>query len=81
MKSLELIQKGLDKKNGELSRVRERLQNIQVWLEGAAFMQSQELFIASVKERDELRHEETRLTAQIPLLEWVLKILGQENKP
>lgn len=76
----ETIQKGLDKKNGELTRIRERLQKIQVWLEGAAFMQSQELFVASVKERDELRHEEIRLTAQIPLLEWMLKLLGQENK-
>lgn len=72
MKSPEVIQKGLDKKNEELTRLRQRIHNVQTWLESASFMQNEELFVSSVKERDELRRREMELQAQIPLLEWIL---------
>lgn len=76
MNAIEKITKGLEKKRDELATLRERLQDVQVWLESAAFMQNQDLFISSVKQRDELQRRELELKAQVPLLEWVLKILG-----
>ena len=73
MKTEQSLNLALTKYEKELATIRERLESITVWLDAASFMQHQELFVAQVKERDELRRRETELSFMVRFTKWVLE--------
>lgn len=77
MKTAETLNLALAKYKTELNKVRERLNWTKSWLDAANFMQVPDLFIAQVKERDELQKREQKLDFKIRFTEWVL----EDNKP
>lgn len=77
MKTAETLNLALAKYKTELNKVRERLNWTKSWLDAANFMQVPDLFIAQVKERDELQKREQKLDFKIHFTEWVL----EDNKP
>lgn len=77
MKTAETLNLALAKYKTELNKVRERLNWTKSWLDAANFMQVPDLFIAQVKERDELQKREQELDFKIRFTEWVL----EDNKP
>lgn len=82
MKTRETLVLALTKYNEELGKIRERLDWTKSWLDAANFMQSPDLFVAQVKERDELREREKEMDFKIRFAKWVLedeKPKGQEN--
>lgn len=82
MKTRETLVLALTKYNEELGKIRERLDWTKSWLDAANFMQSPDLFVAQVKERDELREREKEMDFKIRFVKWVLedeKPKGQEN--
>lgn len=82
MKTRETLVLALTKYNEELGKIRERLDWTKSWLDAANFMQSPDLFVAQVKEREELREREKEMDFKIRFVKWVLedeKPKGQEN--
>ena len=77
MKTAETLNLALAKYKTELNKVRERLNWTKSWLDAANFMQVPDLFIAQVKERDELQKREQEMDFKIRFTEWVL----EDNKP
>lgn len=77
MKTAETLNLALAKYKTELDKVRERLNWTKSWLDAANFMQVPDLFIAQVKERDELQKREQEMDFKIRFTEWVL----EDNKP
>lgn len=77
MKTAETLNLALAKYKTELNKVRERLDWTKSWLDAANFMQTPDLFIAQVKERDELQKREQELDFKIRFVKWVL----EDNKP
>ena len=77
MKSQNTLILALNKYEAELGKIRERLDWAQTWLDAANFMQEQDLFIAQVKERDELRKREQETDFKIRFTKWVL----EDEKP
>lgn len=73
MKNKETLALALTKYTDELGKIRERLDWTKSWLDAANFMQVPELFVAQVKERDELRRRETEMDFKIRFVEWVLE--------
>lgn len=77
MKTAETLNLALAKYKTELNKVRERLDWTKSWLDAANFMQVPDLFIAQVKERDELQKREQEMDFKIRFVKWVL----EDNKP
>lgn len=72
MKTEATIKLAKQKYETDLAVIKERLEAITVWLDAASFMQNQELFIAQVKERDELRKREAEMDFKVRMVKWVL---------
>ena len=72
MKTEATIKLAKQKYEADLAVIKERLEAITVWLDAASFMQNQELFIAQVKERDELRKREAEMDFKVRMVKWVL---------
>lgn len=72
MKTEVTIKLAKQKYEADLAVIKERLEAITVWLDAASFMQNQELFIAQVKERDELRKREAEMDFKVRMTKWVL---------
>lgn len=77
MKNKETLALALTKYTDELGKIRERLDWTKSWLDAANFMQVPDLFIAQVKERDELQKREQEMDFKIRFVKWVL----EDNKP
>ena len=77
MKNKETLTLALTKYTDELGKIRERLDWTKSWLGAANFMQVPDLFIAQVKERDELQKREQEMDFKIRFVKWVL----EDNKP
>lgn len=77
MKNKETLTLALTKYTDELGKIRERLDWTKSWLDAANFMQVPDLFIAQVKERDELQKREQEMDFKIRFVKWVL----EDNKP
>ena len=77
MKSKDALLLALTKYNEELGKIRERLDWTKSWLDAANFMQVPDLFIAQVKERDELQKREQEMDFKIRFVKWIL----EGNKP
>lgn len=77
MKTEMSLSLALTKYNEELGKIRERLEWTTSWLDAANFMQVPDLFIAQVKEREELRKRETEMDFKIRFVKWVL----EDDKP
>lgn len=77
MKNKERLTLALTKYTDELGKIRERLDWTKSWLDAANFMQVPDLFIAQVKERDELQKREQEMDFKIRFVKWVL----EDNKP
>ena len=77
MKSKDALLLALTKYNEELGKIRERLDWTKSWLDAANFMQVPDLFIAQVKERDELQKREQEMDFKIRFVKWIL----EDNKP
>ena len=77
MKSEDALLLALTKYNEELGKIRERLDWTKSWLDAANFMQSPDLFVAQVKERDELQKREQEMDFKIRFVKWVL----EDDKP
>ena len=73
MKSAETLKLALTKYKTELGKIQERLDWTTSWLDAANFMQNQELFVAQVKERDELRDRAKEMEFKIRFTQWVLE--------
>ena len=73
MKTELQIKAAVDKYESDLKTIRERLESVTVWLDAASFMQVPDLFIAQVKERDELRKRETEMDFKVRFAKWVLE--------
>lgn len=80
MKTQQTLKLALNKYKTELTNIRERIEACQIWLDAASFMQSPDLFVAQVKERDELRKRETEIDFKIRFTEWVLEDDKKEEK-
>lgn len=77
MKNKETLTLALTKYTDELGKIRERLDWTKSWLDAANFMQAPDLFVAQVKERDELQKREQEMDFKIRFVKWVL----EDNKP
>lgn len=77
MKTEMSLSLALTKYNEELGKIRERLEWTTSWLDAANFMQVPDLFIAQVKEREELRKREQEMDFKIRFVKWVL----EDDKP
>ena len=73
MKTQETIKAAVAKYESELATIRDRIDSCQTWLDAASFMQVPDLFIAQVKERDELRRRETEMDFKVRFAKWVLE--------
>lgn len=73
MKTQATLQAALNKYKKELTTIRERLESVTMWLDAAEFMQSPDLFVAQVKERDELRAREKDMDFKVCFTEWILE--------
>lgn len=73
MKTDKALMLALNKYKEELGKIQERLEWTTSWLDAANFMQSPDLFIAQVKERDELRKRETEMDFKIRFVKWILE--------
>ena len=73
MKNKEALALALTKYTDELGKIRERLAWTKSWLDAANFMQVPDLFIAQVKERDELQKREQEMDFKIRFVKWVLE--------
>ena len=74
MKTEQQLKTALTKYESELATIKERLDWTISWLDAANFMQNQELFVAQVKERDELQKREADMDFKIRFVKWVLDI-------
>lgn len=74
MKTEQQLKTALTKYESELAIIKERLDWTTSWLDAANFMQNQELFVAQVKERDELQKREADMDFKIRFVKWVLEI-------
>lgn len=77
MKNKDTLLLAITKFTDELNKVRERLEWTRTWLDAANFMQVPDLFIAQVKERDELQKREQEMDFKIRFVKWVL----EDGKP
>ena len=73
MKNKETLTLALTKYTDELGKIRERLDWTKSWLDAANFMQVPDLFVAQVKERDELQKREQEMDFKIRFVKWVLE--------
>jgi hypothetical protein len=73
MKTQATLQAALNKYKKELATIRERLENVTEWLDATEFMRSPDLFVAQVKERDELRAREKDMDFKVRFTEWILE--------
>ena len=73
MKTPEAIKSAVAKYETELATIRERLESANQWLDAAEFMRSPDLFVAQVKERDELRSREKEMDFKVRFAKWVLE--------
>lgn len=73
MKNKETLTLALTKYTDELGKIRERLDWTKSWLDAANFMQVPDLFIAQVKEREELQKREQEMDFKIRFVKWVLE--------
>jgi hypothetical protein len=73
LKNKETLTLALTKYTDELGKIRERLDWTKSWLDAANFMQVPDLFIAQVKERDELQKREQEMDFKIRFVKWVLE--------
>lgn len=73
MKTEQTLRLALAKYKAEQVTIGDRIEACQTWLDAASFMQVPDLFIAQVKERDELRKRETETDFKIRFTEWVLE--------
>lgn len=80
MKTQQTLNLALSKYKTELATIRDRIDACQVWLDAASFMQVPDLFIAQVKERDELRRRESETDFKIRFTEWVLEDEKKKEK-
>lgn len=74
MKTEQQLKTALTKYESELATIKERLDWTISWLDASNFMQNQELFVAQVKERDELQKREADMDFKIRFVKWVLDI-------
>ena len=72
MKTEQQLKTALTKYKSELATIKERLDWTTSWLDAANFMQNQELFVAQVKERDELQKREADMDFKVRFVKWVL---------
>lgn len=77
MKSCTSLTLALSKYQEELDKIRERLEWTKCWLDAANFTQLSDLFIAQVKEREELQKRETEMDFKIRFVKWIL----EDDKP
>lgn len=83
MKTAEEIKTAVSAYTRNLRNIRDRIADVTAWLDAASFMQCQELFIAQVKERDDLRRRESEMEFRIKFANWVLETTqnkGNENE-
>lgn len=73
MKTEQQLKTALTKYESELATIKERLDWTISWLDAANFVQNQELFVAQVKERDELQKREADMDFKIRFVKWVLE--------
>ena len=73
MKTPETLRLALNKYKTELDDIKNRLSWTQSWLDAANFMQEPELFVAQIKEREDLRAREKETDFKIRFVEWVLE--------
>lgn len=73
MKTQETLKLALTKYKKELDQIRERIDWATSWLDAASFTREPELFVAQVKERDDLRRRETEMDFKIRFVEWILE--------
>ena len=73
MKTAEQITAIIAKLTKDLEQVRERIEEIQVWVNAGSAMQNQEFFIAQMKHLDELRKQEWQAEYRIKAYEYVLE--------
>lgn len=74
MKTEQQLKTALTKYESELATIKERLDWTISWLDAANFMQNQELFVAQVKERDELQKREADMDFKVRFVKWILEI-------
>ena len=73
MKTEETIKIAIAKYEEELKKTKDRIIDINTWIESAEFMKSPDLFVAQIKEqRDELRALEKETDFKIRFAKWVL---------
>lgn len=72
MKTREQLEKVIAIKEDELAKCKARLADLQVWIDGANFMQCQELFISSVSEKKSLENRIDHLQVQIEAWRWTI---------
>lgn len=77
MKSCTSLAQALSKYQEELGKIQERLEWTKCWLDAANFTQTSDLFIARVKEREELQRREADMDFKIRFVKWVL----EDDKP
>ena len=73
LKTPETLRLALNKYKTELDDIKNRLSWTQSWLDAANFMQEPELFVAQIKEREDLRAREKETDFKIRFVEWVLE--------
>lgn len=73
MKTAEQLQKAIEIKSEELSKIQEKIESAQVWLDASSFMQSPDLFISVCNEKKSLQERENILQTQIKFLKWILE--------
>ena len=73
MKTQETLELALNKYKSELNKIQERLNWATSWLDAANFMQEPELFVAQVKEREELYKRQQDMDFKIRFVEWILE--------
>ena len=73
MKTADAIKAAVAKYEADLATIRERLESANQWLDAAEFMRAPDLFVAQVKERDELRSREKEMDFKVRFAKWVLE--------
>lgn len=73
MKTQKALTLALNKYTEELGKIRERLDWTRTWLDAANFMQEPNLFVAQIKEKDDLLNREKEMEFKIRFTKWVLE--------
>ncbi|MCQ2574530.1 MAG: hypothetical protein MJ156_00295 [Alphaproteobacteria bacterium] len=72
MKTQQQLETALKVKQKELQTAKDRLHDVQCWIDGANFLQCEDMFISSIAERNELNKRIERLATQVEIIEWLL---------